>query len=239
MPPFAAVAIQVLTAGKLAAGKLAASYRESSPAWRLQKFQQRLAEWWEWRTRNFAPDAPDWSLPDWLTGLTASVLARLAFWVVVAALLCWLAVALLRAGRAAWRSRRRRAIAGPARQEPLHSARHWLQEAVRQRERGNYREACLCWYRALLQRLDETGAVPARAGRTDGEYGQLLRSRGLSKGESPGAEASDPLARLSARSRQACQQLLAIHERICFGGFAPTAETADRCQRAYQEVEAP
>jgi hypothetical protein len=100
-------------------------------------------------------------------------------------------------------------------QEPL-GVNPWLQRSRQYQKQGNYREACRALYLAMLEYLHETQQVPRQLSRTDGAY--RLSVEGLSQS-------------------QPCLLLINIHEQLCFDDRHVSAETFERCQRAYQTLE--
>ncbi len=90
----------------------------------------------------------------------------------------------------------------------------WWVRAQDLRQTGDYRGACLALYRALLQLLAEREIAAQQASRTDGEYRRLLAAH-------PRAEAA--------------RELIGVHERLAFGNGEATAETFERCCRAYEQ----
>jgi hypothetical protein len=93
---------------------------------------------------------------------------------------------------------------------------NWLQRSQKFQQQGNYREACLCLYKAMLQRLNDTGIVKDQPSRTDGEYLQLVQ------------QLPQP---------QPYQTLLITHQKLCFSNAEASPSLFDECQQAYREIE--
>lgn len=193
------------------------SFQKTSLDWQLRLLQQRVGEWLERVfARNDRPSqsAPQpWTLPEWFyQGI---------FWGVVIALAGWALWQIYRwldpyLGRSIFG---RGAIATPAaRSAPVVPSSEWLARSRLAQQRGDYREACRALYLAALQKLSESQLIPDLPSRTDGEYLGLVRS----------------LPRSAAY-----QTLIRTHEQLCFSDAPISAETCDRCQRAYRDLEAP
>jgi hypothetical protein len=99
-----------------------------------------------------------------------------------------------------------------------HTLSGWMQQVQEFQRQGNYREACRSLYMATLQRLNDAKIVPHQSSRTDREYWGLVK--------------------LLPQS-EAYQTLLRTHELLCFGEATISAETFNRCQQAYREIEQP
>ena len=198
------------------------SFEKTSFGWQLSQLQQRVGEWWELQTSRFAPNLPDVSVPSWLDSPLMRTIAKAAFWVILALLLSWAALQIMRllspyfytltnqlsqpADRTTKTSDSELSLAG------------WLQRSQKFQQQGNYREACLCLYMAMLQRLNDTGLVPHQSSRTDGEYLQLVQQ--LPK--------PTPY-----------QTLLVTHQELCFSNTEASRSVFDECQEAYREIDAP
>ncbi|NEQ27810.1 MAG: DUF4129 domain-containing protein, partial [Microcoleus sp. SIO2G3] len=92
----------------------------------------------------------------------------------------------------------------------------WLERSQKFQQQGNYQEACLCLYRAMLQRLNDAGIAPHQSSRTDGEYLQLIR------------QLPQP---------QPYQTLLMTHQQLCFSNTEASPSVFEQCQQAYREIE--
>ena len=68
----------------------------------------------------------------------------------------------------------------------------------------------------MLQQLHERKIVPHQSSRTDGEYGKLI------------AKIPQP---------QPYQQLLQIHQELCFGNCSASMSVVETCWQAYKKIE--
>lgn len=192
---------------------MAGSFEKNSLEWQLHLLQQRLSEWLERLFASIAPrQLPTWSLPDWLL--------RLLFWIIIGSLISWVSWQLYQLVRPYFATL---AIAqkGPSNphaqvDRPLTVAA-WLQRSRTFAQQGDYREACRALYMAALQRLNDKEPIPYEPSRTDGEYLRLVQTM----------PRSAPYG-----------VLLHMHEQLCFSNADITADAFDRCQQAYQDIEA-
>ncbi|MDJ0707022.1 MAG: DUF4129 domain-containing protein [Leptolyngbyaceae cyanobacterium MO_188.B28] len=193
----------------------AGSFQKSSVGWQLQQFGRRVGEWLELNFLQGSDDPTDqpiWSAPTWLEkGL---------FWLLVAVLLTWISWRVYKLAKVYlrnWRSGAWKGVKlggmGAGRSDVTVAA--WLRRAEESQQQGRYGEACRALYMAMLQRLHDTQTILNQPSRTDGEYLQLVR------------QFSQP---------RPYQLLIQTHERFYFGDLAATAETFQRCKRAYQEI---
>jgi Domain of unknown function (DUF4129) len=194
----------------------AGPFEKSNLGWQMQQFWQRTGEWLETQFRFQPPDVPDaprWSYPEWWL--------EIAFWFVVAAIALWLLWLLYQ-----WLSPYvERGLQGsklmqrePRDRKVERTVAGWMKLVQDFQRQGNYREACRSLYMAMLQGLNDAKLVPHQASRTDGEYQNLVS--------------------LLPRS-QSYETILRTHEQMCFGEGNISAETFNRCQQAYREIEHP
>ncbi|HIK32060.1 MAG TPA: DUF4129 domain-containing protein [Oscillatoriales cyanobacterium M59_W2019_021] len=194
----------------------AGKFETTNLGWRFQQWQQQTGEWIELKLSQLFPESlpnvPDNSnnFPSWDFS-----------WVVrgIGILLLAGMVGLL--GRWLWQwlsGVRLRTIdrRSPSPETQKLAVKAWLERSRQQQQKGNYRVACRCLYMAMLQQLDDAKIVPDRPSLTDGEYDRLLQ-------ENP--------------KNSAYKVLLETHERLYFGRRKATAQTFDRCQQAYREIE--
>ena len=191
----------------------AGTFQKSSVGWQLQQLGRRVEEWFELtfsQGSDTPNDQPIWSAPNWLE--------RGIFWLLVAVLLTWISwqvYKLVKIYLRNWRPRAWKGIKLSKAAQPDPTVATWLQWAEESQKQGHYGAACRALYMAMLQRLHDTQVIPEQPSRTDGEYLQLVR------------QFSQP---------RPYQLLIQTHERFYFGHLAATAETFQRCKRAYQEI---
>lgn len=201
-----------------------ASYEKTNWAWQIQQLQQQVGEWWELQVSRFSPDTPDLPNLSWLSWLDSpivGIVAKAIFWLILAFLLSWMAVQIMRL-LSPYISSLRNQINEQSNNLTKTQVRDlsvadWLARSQKFQRQENYREACLCLYRAMLQRLHDTGIIPHEASRTDGEYLHLIQQ--LSK--------PNPY-----------QILLMTHQQLCFSNSEASSSLFEQCQQAYQEIEA-
>lgn len=199
------------------------TYETNSFSWQVRLVAQRLhqgLEYWFSQLDVDPPQVPTWAWP--------AALGRGLFWVSVVGLSLWLGWLLGRALIGYWQRRQLSTPAQATISVAAHSARYWWQQAQAQAQAGHYAEACRALYLAALQRLDETQTLLQDPSRTDGEY--LL---GLAQIEAQ----QRSLAGTGFQLSRPYQLLIRTHERIIFGNAVITAESFQRCQRAYEEIQ--
>ncbi|CAN1209017.1 hypothetical protein TUMEXPCC7403_02255 [Tumidithrix helvetica PCC 7403] len=195
------------------------SFDKTSFGWQIQQMQQRFGEWLELKFRPLLSQASK-SLgvaPDWLGDILLAI-----GWGIFGLVVAWLLWQIYKLVRPyilslIFSSPNRQKLA--LQEDPtqtIYSLADWLQQAQRMQAEGNYGSACRALYMALLQRLSDAELIASQASRTDREYLNLLH-------EIP--------------QSQPCQVLIATHEQLWFGNAAISAETFERCQQAYREVE--
>lgn len=165
----------------------------------------QLMDWvgdavWPFLSR-FVPD-PDWSHPGWeLLGLSLLGLGAL----LGAALVVYLIVLSVRWGRG--RSRRIPRAGQQAPVGPVGPA-EWEALAALSAERGDWREAALALYQAVILRLGERGVVRVERAKTPGEYRREARREG--------AALAGPF-----------EAFLSWFERVAYGRSEPGADQYD------------
>lgn len=141
----------------------------------LYRWLEGLRSWlgdtvWPFLSR-FLPE-PDWSHPGWeLLGVVLFGAGAL----VGVALMLYLILLGVRALRG--RSRRVREERAPAPGRPM-GAGDWEALAARSAERGDWREAALALYQAVVLRLGERGVVRVEPAKTPGDYRREARRQG-------------------------------------------------------------
>lgn len=193
----------------------AGSFATTSWGWQWRQARQWVGEWLELQLT--ASPLDDWDLPDWLPPLWMQQ-AILGF--VLGALLAWLGLLgwqMTRRYYHQWQRRSSPVVAASRDRDPdtLRTVRQWLVRSQQYQQQGRYRDACDALYRALLHHLDETQIVPQLASRTDREYLYLLQTH---------------------PQFASYQTVIQTHEQVHFGGLAPSPETWQRCQPAYQAL---
>ena len=196
------------------------SFEKNSLGWQVYQLQQRIGEWWELQTIKLSKNILDIPLPSWLNSALVETIAKVIFWVLVAWLLIWIT----------WQIQRWFLLYLPSLKTPVNpaasrtiktpiqelSVANWLAKAQQLQQQGNYRGACQCLYRAMLQQLHDRGIAPHQSSRTDGEYGQIIE------------QLSQP---------QPYQKLLKVHQELCFGNAQASFSLLETCQQAYREIE--
>lgn len=196
----------------------AGSFEKNGIGWQLGQLQRRIGEWLELK---FSQTLPNGSLPSWLDSPLVKQIARIAFWVIVGLLVAWAVWQIWRLLRPYFYTLTNplgqldNKATKPSASELSIAA--WLQKAQKFQQQGNYHEACLCLYQAMLQRLNDKELAPHQPSRTDGEYLQLVQQFPQPK---------------------PYQVLLATHQRLCFSNAEATRSLFDQCQQAYREIEA-
>jgi hypothetical protein len=184
-------------------------------AWQIRQGSQNLGEWLEYqfsRVNIEGPAVPQWN---WLGPVAEGL-----FWLAIAALALGVAWLLYQAIAAYYRQRppvRPSASVPTPSAVALRQAAHWWRKSQQLAEQGDYAAACTALYMAGLARLNDTETVIYRPSRTDGEY----------------------LACLAAQPSRPYELLIRTHERITYGAAPATAETYQRCRRAYQAIAHP
>ena len=199
------------------------SYEKDNLSWQFQQLQQKIGEWWEMQLSRFTPglpDTPDFSGLSWLNSPIVGIIAKRIFWLLLAFLLSWTVLQLwhraeiyigfLRNRKSQLADRMTKASVTEL------SAAAWLARSQKLQQQGNYRDACLCLYMAMLQQLHERGILPHQPSRTDGEYWQLLE------------QLPQPIP---------YQILLMTHQQLCFSNSEASSFLFEQCQSAYREIE--
>jgi hypothetical protein len=191
------------------------TFDKNSLRWQFAQWQQQLQEWWEGQTLSFLPQIylPDSNIPYLWEFI------KLVFGLFLLALIVW----------ASWQFWQRFSplfyrLTQNCRIFPLKSDFSLRKTSVKMdgltrsrqfQSQGNYKEACVCLYFAILQALDEKNIIRDDPSRTDGEYLSLL-------------EKSTP--------SRPYQFLLKVHEELSFGNREASTSLVAECQKAYQEI---
>lgn len=197
----------------------AGSFEKNNWGWQLNQLQVRVGEWLELKIGQSFFEIPLSPERDYLL---LERIAQAFFCLVFALLLAWgiwnirqLLNRYLFALRNRWKHSAEDVTKTPTSEL---SVTRWLEQAQILQQQGNYREACFCLYRAMLQRLNDTGIAQHQASRTDGEYWQIIQQLPHSN---------------------SYQILLMIHQQLCFGQAEVSRQDFEQCQQAYQKIEIP
>lgn len=199
------------------------SYEKDNLSWQFQQFQQKLGEWWEMQISRFTPDipnTPDFSWLSWLNSPIIGTIAKGIFWLILAFLLSWTVLQLWQRAEIymSFLKNQKSQLADRMTKASVTelSAAAWRAQSQKLQQEGNYRDACLCLYMAMLQQLHDRGIVPHQPSRTDGEYWQLVK------------ELPHPIP---------YQILLMTHQQLCFSNSEASSLLFEQCQEAYGEIE--
>ena len=197
--------------------RLISSVQTTNLGWQLSKLQQRVSEWLELRGKQFSESIGDIPFPSWLNALIITTIIKVIFWLVLAGLLIWIAFKLQRFLRRFFKQRKKPKKSQPASVEASSlSTAAWIKKAQKLQQQGNYREACQCLYQAMLQQLHDRDIISHQVSRTDGEYWQLIEN---------------------LKQPQPYQQLLQIHQELCFANVSASVSLLEICWNAYWEIE--
>ncbi|MEC4986144.1 MAG: DUF4129 domain-containing protein [Oscillatoria sp. PMC 1068.18] len=196
------------------------SYDENSLGWQLNLLRRRLGEWWELQTNRVADNIPDVPELSWLDSPMIQAIAKSLFWLLVALLVLWTAWQVWQVlSPYLYLVSQKLGQSGDStvtKQSQELSARGWLARSRNFQREGNYREACVCLYLAMLQRLHDREIILHQASRTDGEYLNLVR------------DLSQP---------QPYEKIFASHQQLLFGGGEATAQLYEMMEQAYQDLD--
>jgi len=197
------------------------SVQTTSLGWQLDQFQQRISERLELMVRKLSDNVSDLPLPSGLAADILILIVKILFWLMVAGLLIWIILPIQRWIRSYLKYQRRKLKNQPASRKVNSdvtewSIAHWLKQAQKLQNQENYREACQCLYQAMLQQLHNRDMILHQVSRTDGEYWQLIQQ---------------------FNRPQPYQQLLQIHQELCFGNVPASFSLLETCWNAYGEIE--
>lgn len=193
----------------------AGSFKQDGLGWRINLIKQRFGEWLEYKLSQFDSD---W---DFESTLLWQII-KFCLWSIIAILLVWITWQLWLLLRPYWKrwqrvdDRNSTTITPPSPIVQL-SVADWVERSQSARIEGNYRQAIICLYQAMLQLLDERGVIPTQLSLTDQEYRRsLLKNQIL------------PIAPY--------ELLLSIHQRLCFSTAEADQALFETCQQAYQQI---
>ncbi len=193
-------------------------YQLTSWNWQVSQFGQKITEWWELQTTNALVSFPKINLPTWLNSPLWQNIIKFSLWTLFVLIILRIAWFLWQEFKPylSWLlTGKRPDFSSTIIELPL-TRENWTAKAEQYQRQGDYEQACLCLYQAMLQNIDYRKVAVAQASRTDGEYWSLLRRSPCSG---------------------SYQTLLDIHQDICFGGIMPSSTTWQSCLNAYQEIE--
>lgn len=197
------------------------AFEKTNLGWQIQQLQQKFGEWLELKLSQNQPKLPNVKLPPWLKDLSfPEWLPKTLFWLMVALLVSWIALQVLRLSDDL-------RLSFPislnnANQDKNNSQGNdltvsaWIKRSQELYRQGNYKEAARCLYMGTLQRLNDTGIAPHQPSRTDGEYRKITQQ---------------------LPQEMSYQMLLNTHEQACFSNREILPEDVERCQQAYQDIE--
>lgn len=190
-------------------------WQETNLGWQLRLLQTRINEWIELQATRYAPNSLDlsWLDTQWFKtivfGIFGLIVDLLVIWSV------WQFGKFLKPYLLSLRSAQRRFQNSSNTTPVVLGETQWLARSRSLAEQGNYRQACLCLYQAMLEQLDTRGIIPHQPSRTDGEYLNLI------------SQLPNP---------QPYQTLLIAHQQLCFGQVNASRSLFESCQQAYQEI---
>ncbi|MDJ0601323.1 MAG: DUF4129 domain-containing protein [Crocosphaera sp.] len=196
------------------------SVQTNNLGWQISQWQQRISERWELIGMKLSNNLANIPFPSWLDSPLVKVITHLIFWGVIACLLIWIT----------WKGQQwvkwykrniklnttPRIIKSVQQSTQNSSLEDWIIQAQQAQQQGNYQQTCQCLYQAMLQQLHERKIVPHQSSRTDGEYRKIIEKIPQS---------------------QPYQQLLEIHQELCFGNFPASLSLVETCWQAYEKIE--
>lgn len=195
-------------------------FETTNLGWQLFQIQQRIAERWELMVNKFIENIADTQLPSWFYSSLAGMIAKITFWLLVTWVLIWIAwkfQRLIKLYLHRSKSKMNRAIPRTSKISAQQlTVADWVMQAQQLQQQKNYQGACQCLYQAMLQQLHDRRIVAHQASRTDGEYWQIIR------------KLTQP---------QPYQQLLRVHQEICFSNLKASFSLLESCWQAYREIE--
>ena len=199
----------------------AGTFKQDGLGWRISLIQRRVGEWLEYKTSEIDvdPEGWDWS---WLKSKLLWQTLKFLMWSLIAIIAVWLLWQLWLLLRPYWKRWQRQGNSLnqniPPVIIPQFSQSEWLERSQSARVEGNYHQAIICLYQAMLQLLDERGIIPNQLSRTDEEYRSSLSKEKLA-------------------ASQAYDLLLSIHQQLCFSKTEADKSLYERCHQAYQQIK--
>lgn len=195
----------------------AGSFKQDGLGWRINLIKQRFGEWGEYKASQLDSNSWDWGF---LQSKLLWQIIKFGLWSIIAIILVWTTWQLwllLRPYWKRWQKPQNYSSYNPPASTLQLSATDWVERSQSARIEGNYRQAILCLYQAMLQLLDERGIIPTQLSLTDEEY---LRS----------------LAKIQI-SLSPYELLLSIHQKLCFSKAEANQALFEECQQAYQQIQ--
>ena len=197
------------------------SFKQDGLGWRISLIQRRVGEWIEYKISQIDVDTEGWNW-SWLQSKILWKTLEFLMWAIIAILSVWLVWQLGLLIRPYWKRWQRQSDRPkhniPPIVTPQFSQSEWLERSQSARVEGNYRQAIICLYQAMLQLLDERGIIPNQLSRTDEEYRSSLLKEQLA-------------------TPQAYELLLSIHQQLCFSRAEADQSLYERCHQAYQQIQ--
>jgi len=197
------------------------SYQENSWSWQVYQFQQKIGEWLEYQiskiTQSLAKGLPSLGL-DWLNFPRLENIVYFLLWTLLVLIILVIIRLLWQEFKPYffWLLNGQKPQSSPTKNQENIARENWVAKAEQYQRQGDYQQACLCLYQAMLQSVDQRKIVAYQASRTDGEYWSSLQV----------LPSADPY-----------YTLLDIHQDLCFGGSVASFETWKLCRTAYGEIE--
>jgi hypothetical protein len=195
----------------------AESFKQDGLGWRINLIKQRFSEWIEYQISQLDTG---WDLESFGSSLLWQII-KFLLWSIIAVLLVWITWQLwllLRPYGKRWQKKSDRDSYFPTLTKTRQlSSTDWVERSQSARIEGNYRQAIICLYQAMLKLLDERGIIPTQLSLTDEEYRRSLLKAQISL-------------------FQPYELLLAIHQRLCFSSAEASQTLFEECQQAYQQI---
>lgn len=196
----------------------AAPHQDNSIGWQLYQLQQRINQGWERLSDRLLESLGNVPDPDLDTSRWPD-LTEYIFWGVLSLLsltLLWTLWRSLSPRVRAW-MRNSRPGRSPRLQDPNRevSAAQWGARSRSFAQAGDYYQACIALYLAMLQHLHDRNIAPHQPSRTDGEYLQIIQ------------QLPQP---------QPYQTLLITHQQLCFSNVPASLQLWEQCQQAYKTI---
>ncbi len=194
----------------------AESFKQDGLGWRINLIKQRFSEWSEYQISQLDTG---WDLESFSASLLWQII-KFLLWSIIAVLLVWITWQLwllLRPYWKRWQKKSDRDSFPTLTKTRQLSSTDWVERSQSARIEGNYRQAIICLYQAMLKLLDEREIIPTQLSLTDEEYRRSLLKAQISL-------------------FQPYELLLSIHQRLCFSSAEASQTLFEECQQAYQQI---